>query len=232
MAVNILLIDDDLLTAQDVQPALAREGFHVRHVLPGRAALRQVLIEEPDLVVLGVVAHDDGWRFCRRLLVFLDQPLLLLLSTGDPLDRARALDMGADDCMIKPPEMVEFLARVRALLRREVPESLRARQSFFVDGDLMIDLTRHEVRVHDEPVRLTPNEFRILTCLVQHEGEVLAHDHLRTEVWGPGYDGSRDAIKQYIHHLRLKLEPNPNQPRRIVTRWGVGYMLTRIGAEG
>jgi len=225
---SILLIDNDVEAIKEMQPALAREGYRVDHALPGRAAIRQVLIDEPDLVILGVTAREDGWRFCRRLLAFLDSPALLLLTTEDRLDRVKALDLGADDCMVQPVLIAELVARVRALLRREVSRGFRSRQSFFVDDDLVVDLTRREVRLNDEPLRLTSIEFKILSCLVRYAGEVVPYDRLLTQAWGPHQKGSRDSVKQYIHHLRQKLEPDPHQPRRIVTHWGEGYMLKRI----
>lgn len=227
MATRILWIDDDLVTAQDVQPSLAREGFYVDHALPGRSAIRQVLIDQPDLVILGIGIQEEAWQFCRRLLSFVDQPVLLLLASDDRLDRVRGLDLGADDCMVKPILPVELAARMRALLRREVLQRFR-QQHFFVDGDLVVDLTRQEVRRHDEPVALTSTEFRMLWSLVGCEGEVLSHERLILEVWGPEQAERRAAVKQYIHRLRQKLEPDPDHPQRIVTRWGKGYMLKRL----
>jgi len=228
VAVSILLIDDDLATIHDLQPGLAREGFQVDHTLPGRSAIRQALVDEPDLVILGIGAQDTTWQFCRRLMTFLDQPVLLLLDTGRRLDRVRGLDMGADDCMFKPVLQIELAARVRALLRRDLAPSGRREQSFFADGDLVVDLSRHEVRRDDVPVALTPTEYRILACFVRHAGEMLPHDRLLQEVWGPAHVHRHSALKQYIHHLRRKLEPDPSRPQRIVTHWGQGYAFQRL----
>jgi two-component system KDP operon response regulator KdpE len=133
--------------------------------------------------------------------------------------------------MCKPILSAELAARLRALVRREVPQVFRQRQSFFVDGDLLVDLTRQEVRRHDEPVALTSTEFHLLSCLVKCEGEVLSYERLMREVWGPEQAGRRAAVKQYIYHLRQKLEPDPAHPQRIVTRWGEGYMLRRLNNE-
>ena len=231
MPASILLIDEDLPTVKELQPVLAREGYRIDHDLPGLVAIRRILVQQPDLVICGISGPDEGWRFCRRLLTFLDAPLLLLTSPEDVMGRAMGLDLGADDCMTKPVLTVEFVARVRALLRRDTSDFARRQRSYFEDGDLVVDLTRHEVRLRDEPVALTATEFRVLCCLVQHRGEVVPHQLLLTQVWGAGHHASADTIKQYIHHLRQKLEPEPSQPRRIVTRRGEGYMLQRL-AEG
>jgi two-component system KDP operon response regulator KdpE len=184
-----------------------------------------MLIHQPDLVILGMDSQDKEWQFCRRLLTFLDRPLLLLLSTTNQLDRVRGLELGADDCMVKPVFMVEVLARARALLRRSEVRISRSQRSYFVDEDLVVDLTRREVWLNGQPVALTPTEFRFLSCFVEHVGEVLSHERLASRVWGPDHTNADDAIKLYVHQLRQKLEPDPNQPRRFVTRRGEGYVL-------
>lgn len=233
MTARILLIDDDRTTIEAIGPILTREGYEVDHTPTGRLALRQVLTDSPDLVVLGINSkkQDGDWRFCHLLLAFLESPLLLLLSTEDRLDRVKGLEVGADDCMVKPVLMVELVARVRALLRRNASEYSRRRQSLYVDGDLVVDLTRREVHLDDEPMVLTPIEFRILVCLIRQVEHVATYEHLRMQVWGPQRKGAQHSLKQHIHNLRQKLEPDPEHPQRIVTRWGQGYLLQRIAAE-
>jgi DNA-binding response OmpR family regulator len=228
----ILLIDRDLAAIKDIQPVLVQEGYQVEHALPGPPALRTAMSEKPDLVILGVEPQENEWQFCRRLLTMLDGPLFLLLSSGHELDRVKGLDLGANDCMAKPVFLIELLARVRALLRREPANRSWRQRSYFLDGDLMVDLTRRQVQISQEPVALTAIEFRILSCLVRHVEEVVSQEQLLAQVWGPNYRGSHDVVKQHIHHLRRKLEPDPGCPRRIVTQWGEGYMLRRIAAEG
>jgi two-component system response regulator VicR len=228
---SILLIEDDVTTINDVQPGLIQDGYTVFLSQPGVEAIRRMLIENPDLVILGINSQEKDWQFCHRLLTFLDRPLLLLLSTRNKLDRVKALEMGADDCMLKPILVIELAARARALLRRSGSLPSRRRQSFFVDEGLVIDLTRREVRLNDHPVGLTPTEFRVLACLAKHVGEVLPHDRILNQVWGPDYGGGRSILKLYIHNLRQKLEPDPSQPRRILTRRGEGYIFQRLAVD-
>jgi two-component system KDP operon response regulator KdpE len=226
MSAKVLLVDHDLGSVCDVQPVLAREGYQVDHDVPCRAVIRRIVVDDPDLLIVGV---DPGsWGFCRQLLTFVDQPVLLLLSSQDKMERVKGLDLGADDCMAKPVHLVELVARVRALLRRDRANGSRRERSYFVDGELVVDLSRREVRLADRPVALTPTELRLLSCLAQHVGEVLSHERLLQEVWGPGYGGSANLVKQHVHHLRQKLEADPHHPQRIVTRWGEGYLLQRI----
>ena len=231
MTAKILLIDDDPFTVETVEQTLIREGHYVSVVSPGVDALRTMIADEPDLVVLGINSQDSDWQFCRRLLTFLDQPLLLLLSTRYRLDHVKGLELGADDCMYKPVLTAELNARVRALLRRSAFSESRRRRSLFVDGNLVVDLTRREVQLNDRPVAMTPTEFRILVCFLTHLGEVLPHERMLTQVWGPGDVVGRDVLKLYIHNLRKKLEKDPTRPQRIITRRGEGYLFRRLTAE-
>jgi two-component system KDP operon response regulator KdpE len=100
-----------------------------------------------------------------------------------------------------------------------------------VDGDLIIDLTRREVRLDDQPIRLTPTEFQILSCLISQVGEVLSHKRILMQVWGPNYAGEHGILKPHIHSLRRKLEPDPSRPQRILTRRGEGYLFRRLATE-
>jgi DNA-binding response OmpR family regulator len=226
-----LLVDGDLKTVGDIQPILAREGYQVDHALPGRGTIRQVLVDEPDLVILGVDEEEEAWRFCRQLLAIVHQPVLLLLAAGSRQDRVRGLDLGADDCMIKPPSLAELIARVRALLRRSTADFRSRPRNYFMDGDLTVDFARREVRIDDRPLALTPTEFRLLCCFIRHLGEVLSHDQLLTQVWGPDYVGSRGIVKQHVYHLRQKVESDPHHPQRIVSRWREGYLFQRTASE-
>lgn len=219
-------IDQDLLMS--LQPLLIKEGFRVDHERLGLDAIRKVLVMEPDVVILSMGNHEQDWKFYRRLLTFLDRPLMLILSSRDDRDRVKALNWGADDCMGKSFLEEEFVARIHALMRRGAAIS-RSSQSYFVDEGLVIDLTRREVWFNDEPVSLTPTEFRFLTCFAAHEGQVMSHDQIMMQVWGAKHACTRDSIKLYVHQLRRKLEPNPDSPRRIVTRRGEGYMFQRLG---
>jgi DNA-binding response OmpR family regulator len=225
---TILLIDRDSSVDRKLQPAFSREGYSLEYVAPGLDAIRAMLVGEPDMVILGLGPQEADWEFCRRLLAFLDKPLLLLLSTANKLDRVKGLEFGADDCMIKPFLTEEVIARARVLLRRSAQQAHRSRRSYFVDGNLVIDLTRREVWLDEEPVRLTPIEFRFLSCFTEHVGQVLTHERLVNYVWGPEFAGARDSVKLYVHQLRKKLEPDRNRPQRIVTRRGEGYLFRAL----
>jgi len=178
------------------------------------------------LVILGLDCVRGEWGFCQRVLTFLENPLLLLLTTEDKLDRTRGLEMGADDCMIKPVITAEVVARTRALLRRNAMQATQGPRSLFVDERFVIDLACREVRLDGQCVILTPTEFRVLCCLAKHAGQVLSPDRLALQVWGTKGKGSPETVKVYVHRLRQKLEVDPRHPQRIVTRRGIGYLFS------
>jgi DNA-binding response OmpR family regulator len=231
VAAEILVIDRDTATIDRVKPVLEREGYGVNHAVPGPAAIRKTMSTDLRLVLLGIEPKEEDWQFCRRLLAYLEIPLILLLDGDDELDRARALELGADDCLPRAGELVELIARVHAMLRWSRSAKPRRPHSFFVDGDLVVDLTRREVRLDDEPVALTPTEFQLLAHFIRHAGEVLTVDWLARQVRGANQENGASCIKQHIYHLRQKLEPEPDRPQRLVTRWGQGYMFQAVAAE-
>ena len=229
-APTILLIEDDQQLSFLLSQQLHDEGYRVICAgdgVRGHAMLQQ---HEPDLVLLDIIMpRMDGWETCRQLVPFLEQPLLLLLASSEELDQVKGLDMGADDCMVKPVPLLELVARIRALLRRHRTAPGLGRRDLFVDGDLVVDLTRKEVHLADQPVSLTPTEYRLLTCFVRHTGQVLSRERLLTEVWGPGHANAQNLIKQHVHHLRKKIEPDPQRPCHIVTERGLGYRFQVLG---
>jgi DNA-binding response OmpR family regulator len=228
VAETVLLIDHDQEALNGLLPIFVSEGYRLHHATPGLDAIRRMRVDRPDLVILALCPEESNWDFCRRLMTFLDTPLLLLLSTKNPMDRVIGLELGADDCMDQPVIAEEVLARVRALLRRgELPVS-RLQRSYYVDGDLVVDLTRAEAQLKGEPILLTPIEFRLLSCLITNVGEVLSHEQLARGAWGFEYSGASRPIKQYIYQLRQKLEPTPHHPKRIMTRRGRGYVFKSV----
>jgi two-component system KDP operon response regulator KdpE len=143
--------------------------------------------------------------------------------------------MGATECLTKRTYgNIEFSARVRALLRRAPPRSSNGQRTSFVDGELEVDLASKTVSLHGQPVSLTPTEFRLLACFLENVDTVLSPEELVILVWGsnearPGTAGL--AIRSHIHYLRQKIEPDPDHPQRIVTRWGKGYLFQRLAVD-
>jgi DNA-binding response OmpR family regulator len=228
-AANVLLIDDDPSTAPTVERVLLYEGYQVDRAQPGDTALRRVQHHPPDLVVLGIEKSNDHWEFCRQLLDCFDGALFLLLASDTEAQRAKGLNLGAVDCLSKPFPIVEFTARVRAILRRDMSRAARGNPHPFVDGELSIDLSRKRVRRNGHSVSLTPTEFRILACFLHHVNQLLPPEQLLDEVWGPEQDRKPETLWTHIHNLRQKLEPDPEQPERIIHCPRKGYIFQVLG---
>ena len=228
---KILLVDDDAALVKVLSLSLEREGFEVMAALSGVEALRKAYESRPDLVILDIMMpHMDGWTTCRRLREIADMPIIMLTAKGDESDVVHGLDLGADDYITKPCSSEELKARIRALLRRTQAADKANWPVAYDDGWLKIDLSRQQVMVNSEPVDLTPTEFRLLSCLLQRNGQVVSHKELLTEVWGPEYSDQVSYLSVYIRYLRQKIEQNPSQPTYILTKWGMGYRFA--GVEG
>lgn len=224
-AEKILVVDDDRDLLKLVADGLSQEGYHVLTATDAREALRIAYREHPDLIVLDIMLPGmDGIETCRRLRELTEVPIIMLTAMSREKDVVRGLSAGADDYVTKPFGMAELVARVRACLRRKAGDAGR-RSSVIVAGELVVDLARHRVTVRNEPVELTPTEFRLLAYLARHRGYVIHHERLLTEVWGPEYRDQLDYLRLYISYLRRKIEEDPSKPQLIKTERGVGYYL-------
>ncbi len=227
MGKKILLVDDEPAFVRLVSQVLNQKGYQVFTAGDGQEALRLLFAHKPDLVLLDVIMPKmDGWQTCSRIRDLSDIPIIML--TGKRInedDIVRGLDYGADDYLIKPVGNRELVARVRAVLRRaELPSTLgKQKETTYSDGFLTVDIAKRQIIVDKEKVKLTPTEFRLLALLIGHAGYVLTHKQLLEKVWGWEYVDDLDHIRIYIWHLRHKIEPDPAQPRYIMTEPGVGY---------
>ena len=219
-----LIVDDDVVLADLVAFALRQEGFQVLQARDGETALRRWAEEEPDLIILDInIPKVDGFSVCRRIRAEDDTPIIMLTVRGDEDDIVRGLELGADDYIPKPFSPRQLVARVHAVLRRAgktaVPTIRRV-------GDLTFDPGRRDVRIGDgEPISLTPLESRLLDCLTLNAGHTLTHGAIIDHVWGPAA-ADRDMLRQLVHRLRAKIEPDPSNPVYIETVPGLGYGLT------
>jgi len=230
MEASILIVDDDVQLGELLGDRLTSEGFRVALAhdgIEGLAALREL---DPDVVVLDArMPRMDGWETCREMRRISEVPIVFLSCVTEEKDKVRGLELGADDYIGKPFSSVELVARIRAVLRRSQAKAPRQEESLYVDGELAIDLARREARSCRGPVELTLTELQILSCLIGHKGEVVPRERLLVTVWGNRSKASDDSLRQHIHHLRQKIEHDPQHPRRIVTRRGEGYQLRRAG---
>ncbi len=225
---KILLIEDDVGLAEFVQYQIRRQGYQVLIAHRGEEGLRRAYEWQPDLILLDIMMPEmDGWTVCQRLREMSNVPIIFTTALGAERDVVRGLELGADDYLVKPFGPKELLARIQAVLRRHVQH--RPQGKLYQNGRLTIDVERRQVLRDGQAVVLTPFEFKLLACLVDHEDKVLSHAYLLKQVWGSAYERERHAsrLKLYIWYLRQKLEVDPTQPSLILTERGVGYRLAR-----
>lgn len=225
---RILVVDDEPKLLRLVREVLAATGYEVLTARGGKEAIDTVALEQPDLVVLDIVLADnlDGYEVARRVREFSDVPIIVLTAKARESDLLRGFQAGADDYLTKPFSSKELLARIQAVLKRtRRSESESPEASEIVCGPLCIDLARRLVLVGDEEIHLTRTEFNLLRELALHLNQVLLHEQLLSAVWGAEYRDDVDYLRAYIRYLRQKLEPDPADPRLIITSPGVGYML-------
>lgn len=220
---RILIVDDEPGLRELVRINLEHEGFEVLQAENGSQGLATVQEQQPDLVILDVMMPEmDGWEACRKLREFSTVPVLMLTARVQSQDIVTGLDSGADDYLLKPFNMDELMARVRALLRR-VPSPNRPIAA--ANGELTIDKQKREVIVRGEAIDLTPTEYDLLLILAENAGAVMEHETLLRGVWGQEYTKDNDYLKVYIWHLRRKIEQDPRDPKLLLTEWGVGYRM-------
>ena len=223
---KVLVVDDDRVLADVVAFTLRRENFEVILAHDGAVGLKRFSEEKPDLIILDVnMPKINGFEVCQRIRATSQVPILLLTVRGEEDDIVYGLEMGADDYVVKPFSPRQLVARAKAILRRAgsrpVPSKLKV-------GDLQLIPGKREVICRDElpPIQLSALEFRLLECLMMNPGQVLTFEIIIDHVWGPaGADG--DMVRQLVHRLRLKIEPDPSEPVYIQTVPGLGYGFSK-----
>jgi DNA-binding response OmpR family regulator/signal transduction histidine kinase len=228
--VRVLLAESDARMTRYLRNNLEEQQYRVQTVSHGVQFLRQLDLEEPDVILLSTRLSDmSGIELLQRLREFSQRPVIMLCENCDEDERVQLFDLGSDDLVMKPFGMKELLARVRALLRRQsaLPEQAQT-QAIFTTGDLIIDYAQHIVTVQGRAVQLSRTEYKLLSTLAQNVGMVVTHELLLEKVWGPEYNRDIDFIWVYISRLRRKVEADSRHPKYILTIPDVGYKLAKL----
>lgn len=232
---RVLIVEDDAHIAELLRMHLRDEGYAVEHAADGHAGLRELERGNWDALILDLMLPGvDGLEICRRARAMTRYtPIIITSARSSEVHRILGLELGADDYLAKPFSVLELVARVRALLRRTDALARNARmESGRLDlGNLRIDPVAREVEVDGKPVELTPREFDLLHFFARHPGKVFSRLDLLNQVWGYQHDGYEHTVNTHINRLRMKVEADPAQPRRILTVWGRGYKLSASEAE-
>ena len=223
---TILLIEDELPICRVLCASLPAHGSQVITATTAQEGCTQAALCQPALILLDLGLPDlDGLEVTRRLREWATMPIIVLSARGRESDKIAALDAGADDYVTKPFGMGELLARIRVALRHVASMTQEPDTPVFTIGQLQVDLARRHVWVAEQPVHLTPIEYKLLTTLVHYAGKVVTHRQLLHEVWGEHARHDAHYLWVYMSQLRHKLEPEPVRPRYLLTEPGVGYRL-------
>ena len=228
---KVLVVDDSPDVAEVVGLCfeLRWPGTNILTATDGEDALVQMEQESPELVILDIgLPEMDGFQVCKEIRRTSSVPIIMLSVRNEDVDIARGLEAGADDYITKPFSHIEFLARTHAVMRRISGSGEDPVTGPFVSGDLSINLEAREIWLAGEYVRLTPIEFRILFSLVKKAGQVVPHQILLNNVWGPDNNATTNQLKVHIQHLRQKLGCDGSNPKNIVTEWRTGYKFVKL----
>jgi two-component system response regulator MprA len=218
---RILIIEDDEEILRVLKRVLTYEGYIVDTALTGKAGLILAQEQRPDIVVLDwMLPNMDGLEVCRRLQKLGNQPILMLTAKDTTQDRVEGLDAGADDYVVKPFEIEELLARIRALLRRTAADRVKVLEF----EDLKLDSSTRKAQRDDREIDLTAKEYDLLELFMRHPEQVMTREVIFDRVWDYDFGGESNVLDVYIRYLRQKLEEG-DEPRLIYTVRGVGYVL-------
>jgi len=221
--VRTALVDDEPQILRALRINLTTRGYEVITAATGAGALRAVAERAPDVIVLDLGLPDmDGTQVLGGLRGWTEVPVIVLSARTDSADKVAALDAGADDYLTKPFGMEEFLARLRAALRRGASPAGEDAPVVVTDA-FTVDLMTKTVTRDGSAVHLTPTEWGILEMLVRNRGKLVGQKELLQEVWGPAYATETHYLRVYVAQLRRKLEPQPGRPRHLLTEAGMGY---------
>jgi len=232
MSEKILVVEDEPTLLETLTYNLTRQNYEVTTATDGLSAVELARQLQPDLIVLDLMLPKmDGFEVCRILRQGMNTPILILTARDDEIDRVIGLELGADDYMSKPFSMREFLARVKAHLRRvrlmreERQNGEAPPREIIKFSNLTLDLNRREVLLNERPLSLKPKEFDLLLFLARHRGQVLTRELILERVWGWDFSGGSRTVDVHVRWLREKIEQDPAQPVRIVTVRGAGYVV-------
>ncbi len=224
---RVVIVEDEETLAKNLSDKMHGEGFAVKTVNNGEEGLDLIRGEKPDLVILDIMLPGlDGLSICRMVrndAATADIPIIMLTARGTEVDKIVGLESGADDYIVKPFGLGEFLARVRAVLRRSKARNPTIQHDEIMSEDLRMDLTGRRVFKGGDEIKLSNKEFDLLAELMRNRGAVLSRDLILTKVWGYDYFVDKRTVDVHIRWLREKIEDDPSSPKRIITVRGLGY---------
>ena len=222
MEKTVLIVEDDSAIIRLLKVALETNNYKVIISENGISVISMYLSEHPDLVLLDLGLPDiDGTEVLSQIRQISNIPIIVVSARGSETEKVNALDLGADDYVTKPFNVAELLARIRASLRKAMPEEKV--EPIFESKGLKIDFDKYQAFINDEPIHFTPIEFKIIKLLIDNKGKVLTHKYIQNEVWGYDSEDEYQSLRVYMAGLRKKIEKDTANPEFIITEVGVGY---------
>ena len=229
MKVLVIQNREEVVEDISVYLRLAWSNIEITSTAEGGKGIELVETESPDIVILGLELADmDGFKVLKEIRAFSDVPIIILTARQAEVDRAKSVEMGADEYITIPFSGINLMTTVKGILRRStMPQFSEDRSSTFTSGNLTINFATHDVFVSGELVKLSPTEYNLLCNLVRNAGKVLSHRFLLAKTWGSDYTDDIPSLKKYIYRLRSKLKDEQNPQPMLVTQRGVGYKFIR-----
>jgi DNA-binding response OmpR family regulator len=219
---KVLIIEDETRIAHWVEEYFKQAGFQTLTASDGLVGLAMAQTKAPDLVILDIMLPGmDGIEICRTLRRDTDTPIIMLTARGQETDRIRGLNLGADDYIVKPFSPGELIARARAVLRRVNGEKYY--ETTLVKGNITLDIASHNCTIDEKQIDLSRTQFALLNAFMNNAGRVLSRKQLLSSAFEGDYNGYERTIDVHIRRLRKKIEPDPSNPKHIITVFGLGY---------
>lgn len=218
-----MVVDDEKLIVKGIRFSLEQDGMEVDCAYDGEEALEMIRNKEYDIILLDVMLPKlTGFEVCQQVREFSSVPIVMLTAKGEDMDKILGLEYGADDYIIKPFNILEVKARLKAIIRRTSPKPKETAR-FIENGDMKLDCEGRRVYVAGKEINLTAKEFELLELLILNANKVYSRENLLKLVWGSDYPGDVRTVDVHIRRLREKIEEKPSDPKYVITKWGVGY---------
>ena len=221
---KVLIIEDDIAIAKLIEFNLLNSHYKVTICLDGIEGLNIALKENFSLIILDLTLPSlNGIEVCKKIRKQKQTPIIMLTARGSEIDKILGLELGADDYMTKPFSVRELLARISAIIRRNTALTNVGIDNTYMFEELQIDIEQRKVIINSEKINLSPKEFELLVLMASTPGKVYSRDSLLEIIWGYDFEGYRHTVNSHINRLRNKIETNTENPKFILTSWGVGY---------
>ncbi len=222
---KVLVVDDEKIIVKGIKFSLEQDGMEVDTAYDGEEAVEKIKNNKYDMVLLDLMLPKlNGYEVCQSVREFSDIPIIMLTAKGEDMDKIMGLEYGADDYIVKPFNILEVKARIKAIIRRNSKSgSKKDMGNTIIKGDLKLELDGRRLYISGKEINLTAKEFDLLELLVTNPDKVYSRDNLLSIIWGYEYSSDARTVDVHVRRLREKIEENPSEPRYVHTKWGVGY---------